>query len=490
MSHPSPECVRANAMLLDLIYGELDGPVRTEVETHAVGCTRCTADLAAMRSTRQLMSTLEPEPAPEAGMASLLAYAQQQAQREAAPAPRPAWRRWLLGAVPVAAVALLGVSVALESSRTHPTSSLSAREERALPEAEQGAVMAAAPEPQASPKRDSIAAPAAAPPPAPAEPASPHVEKDKLAAKEPARSPVAHREEAPTRAAGQLSLGSANAFGGLGGAGAPAKSAMKPVTRGGGAVANKKVVSALQAPAQEGYRAADRADADARDDASPPPAVASAKEKEEAPSGPLAGADLSLDKGAPAASPAPIATAAPGRPASRAKASGRISSAADAESAGNAPDDGLGEAEAQRRSGNHAAAAEAYLHVFETLLTGSRAELALYNAALEDRAAGKLARSAEELERYARLFPRSSRAPTALAVAAEILRSREGEGAATRLESDLLERYPASAEASGLRARSQGPLESKRSKSAAPAAASAPAGASGATSVDAPPAHR
>jgi hypothetical protein len=484
MSNPSPDCAHANGLLLDLLYGELDGTVRSEVEGHAAGCARCTADLAAMRSTRQMMSTLEPEPAPAAGMESLLAYAQQQAQREASTPVRPAWRRWLLGAVPVAAVGLLGISVALESSRTHPATSLSTHEERALPEAEQGAVIAAAPGPEGDSKLDT-SSPAAAvpalPPPAaddglPAEPAA------KLAAKEAAPRPFARREAAPAKpvaASAPVAFGSANALGGLGGAG-PAqasRSAGAPVSMGGSGPSKKKL-EASKVPASEGYATADRAspaDSAAQKDAAPPPVVARAEEKREEPSSPPAGADVALAQGTATSTPAPAA--APGRATSRGMAMKQVAAADDAEEAADATEDRLGHAESLRRAGDHAAAADAYRQVFEVLRTGSRAELALYQAALEDRAAGKLAQSAEELERYARLFPRSGRAPTALAQAAEILRSRQGEGAATRIESDLLQRYPASAEASGLRSRSEASSHARQSKSAAPAASPAPASA-------------
>ncbi|RYZ35052.1 MAG: zf-HC2 domain-containing protein [Myxococcaceae bacterium] len=68
-----------------------------------------------MRST---MAHLSVEPAPDAGLESLLAYAQQSARRAAAgPEPKPSrWRRWLLPAVGLATVSTFGI-LTLEVSR-------------------------------------------------------------------------------------------------------------------------------------------------------------------------------------------------------------------------------------------------------------------------------------------------------------------------------------------------------------------------------------
>jgi len=96
-----------------------------------------------------------------------------------------------------------------------------------------------------------------------------------------------------------------------------------------------------------------------------------------------------------------------------------------------------------------------------------RAARALYSAAVEEQAAGRLAAAASDFERYAQTFPRGSQAPAALARAAEIRRSREGEGAATALEQDLLRRYPQSPEANGLRARLGRSNSEKASRKAA-----------------------
>ncbi|WNZ59366.1 zf-HC2 domain-containing protein [Myxococcus sp. MxC21-1] len=87
--------------LLDFAYGELPVPEARLVEAHLESCARCTQALDDIRGVRATMSQLSVEPAPDAGLESLMAYAQQAARRAAAgPAPKPSrWRRWLLPVV-------------------------------------------------------------------------------------------------------------------------------------------------------------------------------------------------------------------------------------------------------------------------------------------------------------------------------------------------------------------------------------------------------
>lgn len=446
---PTPECAHANGLLLDLLYGELAGPAREELEGHVAGCARCTEDLAALRSTRKMMASLEPEAAPDAGLASLLGYAQQQAARAApAPVPRAAWRRWIVGAVPVAAVALLGISVALESSTLHPASSLARQEQRALPEAEQGAVMVAAPEPRA---------PVAAPPTTPDTRRAPSGGLAAKASRD--ASPVLQAEA--TRPTGRSSALEEKSAG-------PSRAAAPSAP-------SKKLAIAVAPPAPAAKAAAPRV-AESVDDMDQARASSKADRevaaKDEAESAPVAGVEGHAGRLAARAA-APPAAGQAAAPSAQSGFGAKAGVVGDLDAAG----DGLDQAEQLRRAGHHAEAAEAFRQVFLALRTGSRAERALYDAALEHRAAGLLAQAVEELEQYARLFPRSSRSPTALAMAAEILRSRDGEGAATHLETDLLQRYPGSAEAESVRARSErlaSPAR-KEKRSAAPAPAAAPA---------------
>ncbi len=97
--------------LLDFVYGELPPLEARAVESHVEGCTRCSELLAGIRGVRSTMSQLPMEPAPDAGLESLLAYAQQAARNAAAgPAPKPTWwRRWLVPAMGVTAVTVFGV---------------------------------------------------------------------------------------------------------------------------------------------------------------------------------------------------------------------------------------------------------------------------------------------------------------------------------------------------------------------------------------------
>ncbi|MBX7099152.1 MAG: hypothetical protein K1X89_15685, partial [Myxococcaceae bacterium] len=96
--------------LLELAYGELPAHEASAVEAHVRGCARCAASLEQIRKVRATMKQLEPVSAPDAGLDSLLAYAEQQAKRNAAGPSRaaPWWRRFL---APVATVAALGLVV-------------------------------------------------------------------------------------------------------------------------------------------------------------------------------------------------------------------------------------------------------------------------------------------------------------------------------------------------------------------------------------------
>lgn len=99
--------------LLDFAYDELPPSEAQLVEQHVQGCSRCSETLADIRGVRTTMSRLPLESAPDAGLESLLAYAQQSARRAAAgPEPAPRWwRRLLAPALSVAALGVFGVVV-------------------------------------------------------------------------------------------------------------------------------------------------------------------------------------------------------------------------------------------------------------------------------------------------------------------------------------------------------------------------------------------
>ena len=99
--------------LLELAYGELPPAEARALEAHLEDCPRCTQALQQIRSVRTAMAPLRAEPVPDAGLDSLLAYAQQSARRNAeAPAPaRRGWRRLLMPAAGLAAASLFGLVV-------------------------------------------------------------------------------------------------------------------------------------------------------------------------------------------------------------------------------------------------------------------------------------------------------------------------------------------------------------------------------------------
>jgi hypothetical protein len=89
--------------LLDLAYDELAVADAREVETHMAACASCANSLASMKSVREVMAPLKQDYAPEAGLASLMAYAERAAQRSA----RGRKWKWLGILLPVTAVATL-----------------------------------------------------------------------------------------------------------------------------------------------------------------------------------------------------------------------------------------------------------------------------------------------------------------------------------------------------------------------------------------------
>jgi hypothetical protein len=110
MSAPSAECDRVNAQLIDFAYGELEAEARAFAERHLPGCERCRTDLEALQGARRAMRGLESLPAPEAGLESLLAYADQHAARAQAK-PRPRWITWAMTLIPVGLAASLGLLI-------------------------------------------------------------------------------------------------------------------------------------------------------------------------------------------------------------------------------------------------------------------------------------------------------------------------------------------------------------------------------------------
>jgi hypothetical protein len=149
--------------LLDFAYGELPPSEAQAMEQHVQGCSRCSDALEGIRGIRTTMSRLPLESAPDAGLDSLLAYAQQSARRAAAgPEPAPRWwRRLLAPALGLAGLSAFGV-VVLQVNREVDLS----------PALKKEAAQESAPRPEEVAPKDLPAAPAPT-----AAPVSPEVEQ-------------------------------------------------------------------------------------------------------------------------------------------------------------------------------------------------------------------------------------------------------------------------------------------------------------------------
>jgi len=466
MSTESPDCARHDALLLEYAYGELAEASRQELEKHLPSCSTCQAELAALRSTRQTMSALVPEPAPEAGLASLLVYAQQQAERQARPA-RPKWMGWLLGVVPTAAAVVIVATVALHLHSRPLSGPESFQEEApgAIPVAAavdsegKGAEMPRAKdqafEKQAADSSNLFGAKA----------------ERRLAAKEMKSSPPAAEPRRASHAGGggydKADGHAASGFGAVATAQVDDMKAEVPAPRSkakktANLALDDSLVESEAAPAKPTVRAQESAGPSSVGGAAAAEAAGDVAAAEPAPSAEVRAAP-------PVAPPPAAAPQAPMRSEAPVGAGAAVSKRATEHAAAGDAMDALAQAAALGRAGQHRAAAEAYRSIYAADPSGPRAARALFSAAVEEQAAGQLAAAAADFERYAQAFPGGSHAPAALARAAEIRRSREGEGAATALEQDLLRRYPQSPEASGLRARlGRSDSEKATRKAAAP----------------------
>jgi hypothetical protein len=150
--------------LLDFAYGELPAQEARAVESHLQGCTRCTEALDGIRGVRTTMAQLPMESAPDAGLESLLAYAQQAARNAAAgPALKPTWwRRWLVPAMGVAAVSIFGIITV----QVNKSVDLSAEQAVMASRMNKDEAPSVAPAPPAPDMPKGYAEPAAATPPA------------------------------------------------------------------------------------------------------------------------------------------------------------------------------------------------------------------------------------------------------------------------------------------------------------------------------------
>ncbi|RKG83848.1 anti-sigma factor family protein [Corallococcus terminator] len=151
--------------LLDFAYGELPASEAQSLEQHVQGCARCSKALSDIRGVRSTMAHLSVEPPPDAGLESLLAYAQQSARRAAAgPEPKPSrWRRWLLPVVGLASVSTFGLLTLEVSKDVNLQPTLTQKAEPAAAKADQALAYDDAPARPAAPPPAMQAAPAPAP---------------------------------------------------------------------------------------------------------------------------------------------------------------------------------------------------------------------------------------------------------------------------------------------------------------------------------------
>lgn len=139
--------------LLDYAYGELPAHEAAAIDAHVRTCAKCSQTLAQIRGVRSVFAPLPMEAAPEAGLESLLAYAEQHARRTKAP-KQAVWRRWIFALSSAAALVVVGVVAtrAMEEAPQSPADVLDRNAKEAAaeqPAKETPQVVAAAP--QASP---------------------------------------------------------------------------------------------------------------------------------------------------------------------------------------------------------------------------------------------------------------------------------------------------------------------------------------------------
>ncbi len=145
--------------LLEFAYGELPQHEAEAVDAHVRGCNRCSQSLCEIRAVRATMARLPMETAPDAGLDSLVAYAEQAAGRNRTKPATFFWKRLLMPLASLAALATVGVIGfrANEEFDTSPASAIAQGkiEERAeaeakvqlgLGDATEAPVAAAAPE--------------------------------------------------------------------------------------------------------------------------------------------------------------------------------------------------------------------------------------------------------------------------------------------------------------------------------------------------------
>ncbi len=178
--------------LLDFAYGELPPAEAAAVQRHLDGCADCRGQLEDIQGVRRVMSAAPQAPAPQAGLDSLLAYAEQTARRaQASPPPKPSWwRRYMAPLTGLCAVAVVGVVAHRVNLRVGTVEALRDKVvlARAAPEAPAAAQVAAEPEPRQ-----------VAPPPSAEQKVREEESPERLEGAEGSAMPPHARAEAPVR---------------------------------------------------------------------------------------------------------------------------------------------------------------------------------------------------------------------------------------------------------------------------------------------------
>ncbi len=148
--------------LLGYAYDELSSPEAKSLEAHLKDCPQCSRALEDIRKVRRTMAQLPTVPAPEAGLDSLLAYAQQAARRaQAGPANHSRLWKWVLlpSTGVLAMVLLIVVTTRVNFSPVKSVAVLKVAPSRPVPQAEPSAAseIAQAAKPAESPKEKEAA---------------------------------------------------------------------------------------------------------------------------------------------------------------------------------------------------------------------------------------------------------------------------------------------------------------------------------------------
>ncbi|TML77073.1 MAG: hypothetical protein E6G04_09365 [Actinobacteria bacterium] len=121
-THPDPEQLSA------YVDGELTGADRDDLEQHLTGCSQCSATLRALRATLADMRAL-PSPAPSEQESWALRAAITKARKK----PAERYRRWVIAASGVAAVAIAVVVISTTGTSPKKTEAGTANSSAAPP---------------------------------------------------------------------------------------------------------------------------------------------------------------------------------------------------------------------------------------------------------------------------------------------------------------------------------------------------------------------